>query len=126
MPAQPDSPNARVLDRIQEERARDRSIRRIAKIAWITAFVVVLLWIGITIAQIKAMMPVISMPGGSGVMVAVGLALPVILAVLGLSVLIATLSTVAAFLRMRTANFDEIQLRLASLEELLVNREATK
>ena len=126
MQAQPDSPNARVLDRIREERARDRSIRRIAKGAWITTFVVVLLWIGLTIAQIKSMMPAISMAGGPGIMIVVGLALPVLLVVLGLSVLVATLSTVATFLRMRTANFDEIQLRLASLEELLLNREVTR
>jgi hypothetical protein len=36
-----------------------------------------------------------------------------------LSVLIATVTTIGMFVRMRTASLHEIQLRLAALEELL-------
>ena len=43
-------------------------------------------------------------------------------AVLGiLSLLVATLSTVGIFLRLRTASLSEIQLRLAALEEMIVS-----
>ena len=38
-----------------------------------------------------------------------------------MSVLIATLATVAVFLRLRTASLSEIQLRLAALEEMLAD-----
>jgi hypothetical protein len=45
------------------------------------------------------------------------------LIVLGaLAVLIATLSTIGIFLRLRTASLIEIQLRLAALEEILTRK----
>ena len=51
----------------------------------------------------------------------------VIPATLGLvSVLIATLATVAVFLRLRTASLNEIQLRLAALEEMLADERRAK
>ncbi|HEY2164790.1 MAG TPA: hypothetical protein VGH04_12400, partial [Gemmatimonadaceae bacterium] len=45
--------------------------------------------------------------------------LPLVAVVGVLAVLIATLSTVGVFLRLRTASLAEIQLRLANLEEML-------
>jgi hypothetical protein len=39
-----------------------------------------------------------------------------------LSLLIAVLSTVGIFLRLRTASLTEIQLRLAALEQVLASR----
>lgn len=122
MHAQPETPSARVMDRIEEERARDRNIRRIARFAWIATSSVVLLWIGLTAMQIKAMAGVI--PGQMGVTAMLGLATPVLFALFGLSVLAATLSTIGTFLRYRRATFEEIQLRLAALEELLTRDRA--
>ena len=46
-------------------------------------------------------------------------ALPLVAVVGVLSTLVATLSTVGIFLRLRTASLSEIQLRLAALEEML-------
>ena len=48
--------------------------------------------------------------------------MPLFTTLLMLSVLIATLSTVAIFLRLRTATLSEIQLRLAALEDMLASR----
>ena len=41
----------------------------------------------------------------------------------GISLLVATLSTVGVFLRLRTASLGEIQLRLAALEEMLLSKQ---
>ena len=49
----------------------------------------------------------------------VGAAIPFVTTIGMLSVLIATLSTVAVFLRLRTSSLAEIQLRLAALEDML-------
>jgi hypothetical protein len=119
MSAQPDSATARVMDRITEERDRDRRVRRIARVAWIATFIIVFAWIVMTAFQIKAMAPVM---GGVGALALLGIATPVLFVLLGLSVLIATLSTIGSFLRERRATFEEIQLRLAALEELLTTR----
>jgi hypothetical protein len=51
-----------------------------------------------------------------------GSAMPLFIVLGFLSVLIATLSTVGVFLRLRTASLTEIQLRLAALEEMLRSR----
>ena len=45
--------------------------------------------------------------------------LPIVIVLMILSTLIATLSTVGIFLRLRTASLQEIQLRLAALEAML-------
>lgn len=48
--------------------------------------------------------------------------MPLVIALGILSVLIATVSTIGMFVRMRTASLHEIQLRLAALEEMIVSR----
>jgi hypothetical protein len=65
-----------------------------------------------------------AMVGAVPWMTVLGSAFPGLIILGVLSVLIATLSTVAMFFRLRTATLDEIQLRLASLEEMIVNRTA--
>jgi hypothetical protein len=52
----------------------------------------------------------------------VGMATPLIIALGKLSLLIATMATVAIFLRLRTSSLAEIQLRLAALEDMLASR----
>jgi hypothetical protein len=52
----------------------------------------------------------------------VGIAMPFIGALWTLSLLVAALSTVAVFFRLRTASLAELQLRLAALEDLLRSR----
>ncbi len=54
-----------------------------------------------------------------------GVAMPFVIALGMLTVLIATVSTIGVFLRMRTASLHEVQLRLAVLEDLLVSRGGT-
>ena len=49
----------------------------------------------------------------------VGAAMPLMGTLMPLFLLVATLSTIALFLRMRTTSLSEMQLRLAALEELV-------
>ncbi len=120
MPGQPEGKSATesVMDRIDEEHRRDAFIRRVAKIAWGVTFLIVLFLIGLTITQIVGMTS-----GNTGLMVIASLAMPLAFTLGALSVLVATLCTIGMFLRMRTASLQEIQLRLAALEQILMRDE---
>ena len=87
-------------------------------VAWSITFGVVLIFAILTAAQVveftrgyaQGMLPFA---------VVTASAIPLMLVLGFLSVLIATLSTIAIFLRLRTSSLSEIQLRLAALEEML-------
>ncbi len=123
MNASHETASGRLMDRIEEERAHERTLRRVAMGAWVVVGVVLLAWIGLTVTQAVSMAPLMRMAGGPGLSVLAGIFTPVIIVMVGLAVLAGTLSTVALFLRQRRATFDEIQLRLATLEELLTSRD---
>lgn len=103
---------------VEREKRIDRSIRRVSIVAWSITFAFVLIFAILTGLQVvefargyaQGMLPFA---------VVTASAIP-LMTVLGfLSVLIATLSTIAIFLRLRTSSLAEIQLRLAALEEML-------
>jgi Flp pilus assembly protein protease CpaA len=106
---------------IEIEKKRDRFIRRVAKTAWGATFVLLILFAALFVA------PVMQFVKGAAAgdipwMTVLGLALPFMGMLWTLVLLIATLSTVAVFLRLRTASLTEIQLRLAALEEMLSSK----
>lgn len=103
---------------IEKERRRDRRLRLLSAIAWTVTFVVVLIYAAITAANIAHAMRMVAV-GATMQSAVYEAAVPLILVVGILSVLIATLTTVGVFLRLRTASLTEIQLRLAALEEML-------
>jgi hypothetical protein len=106
---------------IDDEKRRDRFIRRVSIMAWSVTFGLVLLLavlVGLQVAEMWKAFGVGTLP----FMTVVGSVMPLISVLLLLSVLIATLSTVGIFLRLRTASLAEIQLRLAALEEMLASR----
>lgn len=109
----------RAWEAIDQDRKRDRLIRRVSVVAWSVTFVVVLLLVVVAAFQVRTAVAFLGNSGGVGLMAAIGIAMPALFAVGGLAVLIATLSTVGIFLRLRTASLQEIQLRLAALEESL-------
>ena len=95
------SASGKVWEAIENERRRDRLIRRVSITAWsITFFFVAILAVLVCMQVVDAAMPLV---------IVLGL----------LSVLVATLSTIGIFLRLRTASLTEIQLRLAALEDML-------
>jgi hypothetical protein len=116
----------RAWEAIDHERRRDRLIRRVSIAAWSVTFVIVLLLVVIAAFQVRTAVEFLGGGGGVGLMAAIGIAMPAIFAVGALAVLIATLSTVGIFLRLRTASLQEIQLRLAALEESLTTSAAER
>ena len=105
---------------IENERRRDRFIRRVNVAAWTVTFVLVLFIAGLVGLQLFAI------TGGSenafGWLMVAGSMMPLIDVLWKLSLLVAGLSTVGIFLRLRTASLTEIQLRLAALEQILKSR----
>jgi hypothetical protein len=108
-------------DMIDKEKQRDRLIRRVSVTAWTVTFVIVLIFTVLTGISVAEMMKG-AMAGALPWITVLGSAVPLFTTLLMLSVLIATLSTVGIFLRLRTASLSEIQLRLAALEDMLATR----
>jgi len=103
---------------IENEKRRDRFIRRVNVIAWTATFVLVLLiavLAGLQIAELARAGILRAVPWSA----VIGSVMPLVDVLWKLSLLVAALSTVGIFLRLRTASLTEIQLRLASLEEML-------
>jgi uncharacterized BrkB/YihY/UPF0761 family membrane protein len=120
MSTQPNA-SAEAWTLIEEEKRRDRLIKRISVIAWTVTFIVVLIigiGVGYNVSQLLKLLP---MNSASWTAV-IWAAMPLIVIIGALSLLIATLSTVGVFLRLRTASLAEIQLRLAALEDMLAER----
>ncbi|HTE47350.1 MAG TPA: hypothetical protein VK636_19015 [Gemmatimonadaceae bacterium] len=103
---------------IEKERRRDRFVRRISVAAWMTTFVLLLAFAVIMVPHIviAKKRAAVGMDPWFAVYDA---ALPLVAVVGVVSLLVATLSTVGIFLRLRTASLSEIQLRLANLEDML-------
>jgi uncharacterized BrkB/YihY/UPF0761 family membrane protein len=106
---------------IDDEKRRDRFIRRVSIAAWSFTFFLLLV-LGVLVGISEAQMVKAVLAGELPWMTVMGIALPFIVVVGIVSLLIATLSTVGVFLRMRTTTLSEIQLRLSALEEMLVSR----
>jgi hypothetical protein len=105
---------------IREEQRRDRQLRRISAVAWIVTAAIVLVYgvsVGLQVLHAMRLAAVGAAPPG---LVWVTLT-PLLVAVGTLSLLVAVLSTVGIFFRLRTASLAEIRLRLAALEESLAD-----
>jgi len=108
---------------IDQEKRRERFLRRVSIAAWTMTVLVVAFLAVISIWQMIELMNSPLFGGGIFPASAFFGALYPLLMVLGaLSVLVATLSTIGIFLRLRTTSLIEIQLRLAALEELLTRK----
>ena len=106
---------------IENERRRDRFIRRVSIVAWSVTFLLVLLvagLVGMQATQMARAAPVGMVPWAT----VVGSVMPLIDVLWKLSLLVAGLSTVGIFLRLRTASLTEIQLRLAALEAMIASK----
>jgi flagellar biosynthesis protein FliR len=112
------SASSNVLDAIEAERRRDRLLRRVAVSAWIITLVFVIA-LAVLVSFQVAQMARAAMVGAVPWMSVMGVAMPLIIVLGLLSVLVASLSTIGMFLRMRTASLTEIQLRLAALETMI-------
>lgn len=120
-PSTPSTAADRTLSFIDNEKRRDRFIRRVNVIAWVATFLIVLLVGAMTAVSVVEMAKAQSV-GAVPWMTVMATAMPLIDVLWKLGLLVASLSTVAIFLRIRTASLTEIQLRLAALEEMLASR----
>ncbi len=120
MSAQIASASSNAWQAIDNEKRRDRIIRNVSVVSWTITFVLVVAHAAIKVSQTIFVAKTVM--GGMGWQLALPLMMPLIIALGVLTVLIATLSTVAMFLRLRTASLNEIQLRLAALEDMIVAR----
>jgi fumarate reductase subunit C len=112
---------AQVWAAIENEKRRDRFIRRVATAAWSVTFALLLI-LGVFAGLSVSQMVRAAIAGQLPWMSAFGIALPFVVVCGVVSLLIATLSTVGVFLRMRTTTLNEVQARLAALEQMLASR----
>lgn len=116
--SRPDSSTDRVLSMLEDERARDRFMRRVSTFAWVASFIIAFIFLGISITQFFGAVKMTRMTGTPMAMM-LGTLTPAILTLGFLFMLVAVVSTIGMFMRMRSASLQEIQLRLAALEESL-------
>jgi hypothetical protein len=125
MATQPRVGEEQVWAQIEREKRIDRRLRRVSTVAWSFTLLLTVVFAVLTGMQAAlAMAQFTNTPSyefgtiltGATVANAV---LPLVVVLMILSTLIATLSTVGIFLRLRTASLQEIQMRLAALEAML-------
>ncbi len=103
---------------IDREKRRDAMVRRTSIAAWGVTFIALLFFAAIVVQRVLLIQRRVAY-GIAATFELYESMLPLVAVVGVLAVLIATLSTVGIFLRLRTASLVEIQLRLANLEEVL-------
>jgi hypothetical protein len=106
---------------IENERRRDRFVRRVSVIAWTVTFALVLL-VAVMVGSQSIALARAAADGRMAWVTVMASAMPLLDMLWKVSLLVAGLSTAAVFLRLRTASLEEIQLRLAALEEMLASR----
>jgi len=108
----------RIWETIETEKDRDQRIQRISRVAWTVTFVALLL-VAVSVGWNTWLVLVGAMKGNVHYTLVFRTAMPFIWVVGTVSFLIAILSTVGMFMRLRTASLAEIQLRLAAVEEMI-------
>jgi hypothetical protein len=106
---------------IEREKRRDTLIRKASTVAWIVTLALAGIYAISMVAEVVTIvrsfmarrLPVLD------ILVAVT---PLVASLGTLMLLLAVLGTLGVFLRFRTASVNELQLRLAALEDLLIDR----
>jgi uncharacterized BrkB/YihY/UPF0761 family membrane protein len=115
------SASGKVWEAIDNEKRRDRFIKKVSIISWTITFLLVVALGAILVSQMIFVAKALA-GAGAGWQPVLPLVMRLVISLGILSVLIATLSTIAIFLRLRTSSLNEIQLRLAALEDMIVAR----
>ena len=110
----------RVWSVIEREKSRDKLVRRVSVAAWSVTGAAVLVFGGVTAVEVWRMVQLVGEDVAPWAIV-FERAIPFVAVIGVLSLLIAVLSTVGIFLRLRTASLSEIQMRLAGLEEMIAS-----
>ena len=107
--------------RIEEENRRDLVVRRISFIAWGVTFFVLLVFTALVAVEFVHTLELQRVGVASRETVIVTI-MPLLTVFGVVSLLVAIVSTIGVFLRLRTASLNEIQLRLAALEEIILEQ----
>lgn len=110
---------------LESERRRTQKLHTMGYAAWVVTFVVLALYAVMVGVQAFVIVGQVGQGAFSlmSVMAVVGTITPLLIAVGVTALLIAVLSTIGIFVRVRTASLAEIQLRLAALERALTREE---
>ncbi|WP_323757767.1 hypothetical protein [Roseivirga sp.] len=104
---------------IDREKKKDVFVKRISKMGWTGTVVMLLFFLTITLIDLSRMVGLY----GEGMVSrqsVINTVVPFAIVLGGLCLIIAILSTIGVFLRMRTTSLLEIQQRLANLEQMVV------
>ena len=107
---------------VEGEKRLDARVRRVSRIAWTTTVVAVLFYGVIVLGRMAAMVSELgkmNVPSTTVLNVILESLLPLVSVVGILALLVAVLSTIAVFLRFRTASLAEINARLTAMEQML-------
>jgi len=105
----------------RRKKKRDAVVRRIGLAAWIITFALVGIFAVLVVPSgVIAAKQVLDT--GAQFDTLIDVIKPLVISLGTVSVVLALASTIAVFLRVRTASLNEIQLRLAALEDMLVAR----
>lgn len=113
--------NDAVWTAINREKSRDRLLRIVSTVAWGITLVLLLIYGGMVASKVSRLRDMVDI-GVAQQQDVFNATIPLIAVVGTVMLLVATLSTIGMFLRMRTATLSEIQLRLAALEGMLTDR----
>lgn len=117
--------NAEAWALVEQEKRRDRTLRRVSIAAWVATIVIVGAFAVLIALRISYMLKLTAVGMlEKGIVLQAAMPLVVVLGVV--SLLIATLATIGVFLRLRTASLAEIQLRLSALEAMLAGRDEVR
>ncbi len=118
MSNQPVNASEKVWAVIEREKKQDRLVRRLSVGGWsVTGGALVVFGVG-TLVEVWRLVN-LAMQGIAPWGVIFSSLMPLVAVVGGLGLLVATLSTVATFLRFRTASLSEIQMRLGAIEDMV-------
>ena len=116
--------SGRAWDIIEREKRRDILIKKASMVAW----VVTLLLAGIYAVSVVAMAVTVArsfIARGLPMLIILAAVTPLVESLGTLMLILAVLGTLGVFLRFRTASVNELQLRLAALEDMLADRSSS-
>ena len=111
--------------KIEQEKRTDQLIKVVSKSSWSITFIFLLIFAGLAGYEAYYTLSLYQ-EGMVNFLTVFDTFMPFITVVGGICLTIAILSTVGMFLRLRTSSLSEIQMRLAALEQMIVEQAGKK
>ena len=116
-----ESATSRAWEVVENEKERNRLLARASVIAWSIALGVAAIYAILSVVEIVAIAE-FNVGNGVEIIDVIPLVRPMVGALGAMILVIAVLGSAALYLRMRTVSLNELQLRLAALEDVLIGR----